>query len=270
MNWKRRNLHYGSGMVSHGLVEGRMEGVASKRRVLVSWSSGKDSAWMLYQLRQQSDIEVVGLLTTVNEHFGRVTMHGVRREVLRRQAEAVGLPLWEVSLPWPCNNSDYEQRMFRWLEKAREVGIDAVAFGDLFLEDVRNYRERQLAGTGIEPLFPLWGRPPDTEKLARCMLEAGLEAMTVCIDSGRLRPPSMWLGRRYDAAFLRELPPDVDPCGERGEFHTLCVAGPMFRFPLRVAVGDTVERDGFWYVDVELAKHAAVGWEAVQDATTER
>jgi uncharacterized protein (TIGR00290 family) len=224
-----------------------------KHRVLVSWSSGKDSAWMLHVLRQQDDVEVIGLLTTINETFGRVAMHGVRREILRAQAHAVGLPLWEVPLPWPCTNADYEQRMHRWLVSAKQAGITAVAFGDLFLEDVRAYREQQLATTGITPLFPLWGKPQHTAALAETMLSAGLQAVVVCVDARRLSPPQSWVGRCYSRQFLQELPSDVDPCGERGEFHTLCVSGPMFRHSLTVALGEVVEREGFYFVDLQLA-----------------
>jgi uncharacterized protein (TIGR00290 family) len=224
-----------------------------KQRVLVSWSSGKDSAWMLHVLRQRDDVEVVGLLTTINETFGRVAMHGVRREILQAQALAVGLPLWEVPLPWPCTNADYELRMHRWLMKAKQAGITAVAFGDLFLEDVRAYREHQLASTGIIPLFPLWGKPQDTATLAETMLSAGLRAVVVCVDPRKLSPPQRWAGRWYSQQFLQELPHDVDPCGERGEFHTLCVSGPMFRYGLTITLGAMVERDGFYFVDTQLA-----------------
>ncbi|MCS7021976.1 MAG: adenine nucleotide alpha hydrolase [Gemmataceae bacterium] len=227
--------------------------MAVHHRVLISWSSGKDSAWLLHVLRQRADVDVVGLLTTVNEKFGRVAMHGVRREVLQAQAQATGLPLWEIPLPWPCSNADYEQRMNQWLTRAQQAGITAVAFGDLFLEDVRAYREKQLAATGIIPMFPLWGKASATAQLAHDMLAAGLQAVVVCVDPSQLQPPLAWIGRRYDTDFLRELPPHVDPCGERGEFHTLCVAGPMFRYPLDITLGSVVQRDGFYFVDVQLA-----------------
>lgn len=228
-----------------------------KQRILVSWSTGKDSAWTLHVLRQQDDVEVVGLLTTVNEVFGRVAMHGVRREVLLAQAEAVGLPLWEIPLPWPCTNADYEQRMQRWLVKAQQAGITAVAFGDLFLEDIRAYREKQLAGTGITPLFPLWGKPQDTATLAETMLSAGLQAVVVCVDPRKLSPPQHWVGHQYSRQFLEKLPRDVDPCGERGEFHTFCIAGPMFLRSLTVTFGTVVEREGFYYGDVQLATNSS-------------
>lgn len=208
---------------------------------------------MLHVLRQRDDVEVVGLLTTVNEAFGRVAMHGVRREVLRAQARAAGLPLWEIPLPWPCSNVEYEERMLRWCTCARQAGITAVAFGDLFLEDVRAYREQKLAQVGLRPLFPLWGRPQDTAALAETMLAAGLQAVLVCVDPRRLDPPQRWIGRWYTRQFLQDLPADVDPCGERGEFHTLCVAGPMFHHPLKITLGTAVERDGFWFLDSQLA-----------------
>jgi len=208
---------------------------------------------MLHVLRQRDDVEVVGLLTTVNEAFGRVAMHGVRREVLRAQARAAGLPLWEIPLPWPCSNVEYEERMLRWCTCARQAGITAVAFGDLFLEDVRAYREQQLGQVGLRPLFPLWGRPQDTAALAETMLAAGLQAAVVCIDPRRLDPPQRWIGRWYTRQFLQDLPSDVDPCGEQGEFHTLCVAGPMFRYPVQITLGTAVERDGFWFIDSQLA-----------------
>jgi uncharacterized protein (TIGR00290 family) len=226
---------------------------AMRERVVVSWSSGKDSAWMLYGLRQRDDVEVVGLLTTVNEAFGRVAMHGVRRDILRAQARAAGLPLWEIPLPWPCSNTEYEERMHRWCTCARQAGITAVAFGDLFLEDVRAYREQKLAQVGLRPLFPLWERPQDTAALAETMLAAGLQAVLVCVDPRRLDPPQRWIGRWYTRQFLQDLPADVDPCGERGEFHTLCVAGPMFRHPVQITLGTAVERDGFWFLDSQLA-----------------
>lgn len=216
-------------------------------RVLLSWSSGKDCAWTLHLLRQAA-VEVVGLLTTFNEAANRVAMHGVRRELVEAQADAVGLPLWPVLLPWPCANGVYEERMASALARAREQGVTHVAFGDLFLTDVRAYRERQLAGTGIEPLFPLWGTAADTPALARHMLADGLRAVLTCVDPQQLDP--RFVGRDFDADLLAELPASVDPCGEHGEFHSFCYAGPMFRQPLAVAVGERGERDGFWFADV--------------------
>jgi diphthamide synthase (EF-2-diphthine--ammonia ligase) len=224
------------------------EGRAGRRRVLLSWSSGKDSAWALWVLRGQPDVEVVGLLTTFNEAAGRVSMHAVRRALVEEQAAAAGLPLWPVLLPNPCPNEVYEERMRELIGRAREQGVTHTAFGDLFLEDVRDYRIRQLAGSGIAPLFPLWGAPGDTPALARAMLRGGLAAVLTCVDPRQL--PSRFVGRAYDEALLAELPPGVDPCGERGEFHTFCCAGPMFDRPVPVAAGETVERDGFWFADL--------------------
>jgi uncharacterized protein (TIGR00290 family) len=220
------------------------------RRVLLSWSSGKDSAWTLHVLRQQA-VEVVGLLTTFNEAFDRVAMHAVRRTLVEAQAAEVGLPLWPVQLPWPCSNADYEQRMREVIMRALNAGVTHVAFGDLFLEEIRNYRVRQLAGTGIEPLFPLWGPPKDTPQLARRMLNAGIRAVLTCVDPKQLA--HSFVGRAFDDALLDDLPSSVDPCGEKGEFHTFCFGGPIFAKEIPVERGDTVWRDGFWFADVALA-----------------
>lgn len=218
----------------------------SRSSVLLSWSSGKDSAWALHVLRQQQSVNVVGLLTTVNERYRRVAMHGVRQELLAAQAEATGLPLWSVRIPSPCSNAEYEAAMARALDGALATGISAVAFGDLFLEDVRRYREERLAGTGIAPLFPLWGLP--TAGLAQEMVRSGLCAHVTCVDPRALSTD--WAGRAFDAAFLGDLPPEVDPCGERGEFHTFAWAGPMFDRPVPVRVGAVVERDSFVFADL--------------------
>jgi uncharacterized protein (TIGR00290 family) len=215
------------------------------KRVLLSWSSGKDSAWSLHVLRQQGDLEVVGLLTTLNSEFDRVAMHGTRRSILEAQAKAAGLPLWVVPLPWPCSNSDYEQRMRAVCEKAVNEKVDGVAFGDLFLQDIREYREKQLKPTGLEPLFPLWDIP--TDRLARDMIAGGLRAKLTCVDSKQLAPS--FAGREFDAALLENLPPGVDPCGERGEFHTCVYDGPMFEKPLSLQAGEVVSREGFVYAD---------------------
>jgi uncharacterized protein (TIGR00290 family) len=220
------------------------------KRVLLSWSSGKDSAWTLHVLRQQADVELVGLLTTFNEAASRVAMHAVRRELVEAQAAEAGLPLWSILLPWPCPNGVYEARMGEAIERARREGITHIAFGDLFLEDIRAYRERQLSGTGIEPLFPLWGTPADTPALAREMLAAGLRAVLTCVDPKQL--DGRFVGRWFDADFLADLPPGVDPCGERGEFHTFCYAGPMFSASIPVRVGEVALRDGFWFADLVL------------------
>ena len=218
-----------------------------KPRVLLSWSSGKDSAWALHVLRSSGDVEVVGLLTTLNEAFGRVAMHAVRRELLEAQADAAGLPLLQAPIPWPCSNEQYEAAMTRALAEARErFRPTHVAFGDLFLEEIRAYREAKMAGTGLELLFPLWGRP--TDQLAREMVSGGLRAVLTCVDPRRL--PQSFAGRTFDAELLTDLPPDVDPCGENGEFHTFVYAGPMFHAPLSVTPGEVVERDGFCFADV--------------------
>ncbi|MDT7919518.1 MAG: hypothetical protein RQ868_02870 [Meiothermus sp.] len=216
------------------------------RRVLLSWSSGKDSAWALHVLRKDPQVEVVGLLTTVNTTHGRVAMHSTRLELLRAQAQAVGLPLHIVPLPWPCSNEVYEAAMRKAIEEGVRRGATHIAFGDLFLEDVRAYRVKQLEGCGLEPLFPIWHEP--TGPLARQMIDAGLQAVITCIDPKKL--PRSFAGRRFDRALLDELPHDVDPCGENGEFHTCVLAGPMFREPLRAVAGETVERDGFVFADL--------------------
>ncbi len=217
-----------------------------KPKTLLSWSSGKDSAWSLHVLRERGEVEVVGLLTTINETHDRVAMHAVRSELLRKQAEAAGLELFVILLPWPCSNDEYERRMSDALARAKERGIEHVAFGDLFLEDVRRYREERLSGTGISPLFPLWGVP--TPDLARSMLAGGLRARLTCVDPKKLARE--FAGRDFDATLLGELPPSVDPCGENGEFHSFAFAGPMFREPIAIRSGEVVERDGFVFADV--------------------
>ena len=221
------------------------------RRVLLSWSSGKDCAWALHMLRAEDDIEIVGLLTTLNEAADRVAMHAVRRELLEAQAAAAGLPLWPVLLPWPCSNEVYESRMSAAIERAQREGVTHTAFGDLFLEDVRDYRVEKLAGTGIEPLFPLFGTPADTPPLARQMIGAGVRAVLTAVDPKQL--PERFVGRTYNDELLEELPEGVDPCGERGEFHTFCYAGPMFSRDIDIRVGEVVTRDGFCFADVVKA-----------------
>jgi uncharacterized protein (TIGR00290 family) len=218
----------------------------ARKKILLSWSSGKDSAWALHLLRQQSDVEVVGLLTTVNEHFDRVAMHAVRMDLLRRQTESLGLPLRLISLPFPCGNEVYEERMRAAIGAAQADGIEGIAFGDLFLADVRQYRERMMQGTGITPLFPLWGRP--TAELAREMTVGGLRAQITCIDPRCL--PVKLAGKEYNDDFLKALPEGVDPCGENGEFHSFAFNGPMFNRPVEFAIGETVERDGFIFTDL--------------------
>jgi uncharacterized protein (TIGR00290 family) len=215
-------------------------------KALVAWSSGKDSAYALHETRRRGEVELAGLLTTVTADYGRISMHGVREEVLALQARAAGLPLRRVAIPAGCVNADYERAMGEAMRTALEDGVTHVVFGDLFLEDVRAYRERMLAGTGISPMFPLWGR--DTAALAREMIEAGLDATLVCVDP-RVLPASL-AGRRFDRRLLAELPPGVDPCGENGEFHTCVTAGPMFSQAIRVAPGEVVSRDGFVFADL--------------------
>lgn len=224
-------------------------------RVLLSWSSGKDSAWALHVLRQTAGVEVVALLTTVNAQFDRVAMHAVRRELLEAQALAVGLPLISVDIPYPCSNEAYEAAMGAALFGARDrLGFTHVAFGDLFLEDVRAYRVEKLAGTGLTPIFPLWGRP--TAELAREMIESGVRAVLTCVDPRAL--DATFAGRRFDFSLLADLPPEVDPCGERGEFHSFAYAGPMFSSELLPVVGEIVERDGFVFADLTQADPASI------------
>jgi uncharacterized protein (TIGR00290 family) len=221
----------------------------TRERALLSWSSGKDSAWALHLLRQSAEVEVVGLLTTINQVADRVAMHAVRSEVLRAQADAVGLPLFPVPIPSPCSNAEYEAAMSGAVERARADGISVMAFGDLFLEDIRDYRVAKLAGTGLRPIFPVWGMP--THALARQMISEGLRARLTCVDPRQLS--AKLVGREFDARLLDELPKDVDPCGERGEFHTFAYAGPMFRCPVAIESGEIVERDGFAFADLLLA-----------------
>jgi uncharacterized protein (TIGR00290 family) len=217
-----------------------------RKKTLLSWSTGKDSAWALHLLRQQPDIEVVGLFTTVNAEFQRVAMHAVRVELLKLQAEAVGLPLQTLEIPYPCSNPQYESVMKKFVEASLAGGIECMAFGDLFLRDIRAYREANLKDTGITPLFPLWEIP--TDRLARQMISEGLRAYITCVDPKKL--PARFAGREFGQALLDELPDSVDPCGEYGEFHTFAVAGPMFKQPLDIRVGEVVERDGFIFADL--------------------
>lgn len=214
--------------------------------ILLSWSSGKDSAWSLHVLRQHGEYEVVGLLTTFNEEAGRVAMHAVRRELVERQAAATKLPLWQVPLPWPCSNQQYESLMAQVCAKAVAEGLHGVAFGDLFLEDVRAYRERQLKDTGLTPIFPVWGLP--TQTLAREMIASGVRAKLTCVDTAKL--DRSFAGREFDMALLSNLPDGADPCGERGEFHSFVYAGPMLNAAIPVSVGETIARDGFIFADL--------------------
>jgi uncharacterized protein (TIGR00290 family) len=219
-------------------------------KTLIAWSSGKDSAWALHEARRSGEHEIVGALTTVTETFGRVSMHGVRAELLRAQLDAIGIPPIIVPIPFPCPNEIYEARMAAALSQAKAEGVTEVIFGDLFLEDVRAYREAKMAGTGVAPVFPLWGRP--TDALARAMIAGGLKAQLVCVDLKAM--PKPFAGRKFDAALLADLPAGVDPCGERGEFHTCVLAGPMFSRAIAANVGDVVERDGFAFADLVASR----------------
>jgi uncharacterized protein (TIGR00290 family) len=220
----------------------------SRKRIVVSWSSGKDSAWTLHLLRQRDEVDVVGLITTVNQAFDRVAMHSTRAEILSAQANAAGLPLKKISLPWPCSNEQYEQCMSDCVSELKAEGVQAVAFGDLFLEDIRTYREKQMAGKGMEPLFPLWQMP--TAQLAKEMIAAGLRAKLVCVDPNKL--DASFAGREFGTQLLRDLPGIVDPCGENGEFHTCVYAGPMFAHGLAITSGEVVTRGDFVFCDAAL------------------
>ena len=225
--------------------------LGARTKTLLAWSSGKDSAWTLHVLRQDPTVEVVGLLTTVNQTFDRVAMHAVRTELLAAQAAAVDLPLDTVLIPYPCSNAAYEAAMGAAMARARHAGVEAVAFGDLFLEDVRRYREDRMRGTGLVPAFPIWGTP--TDALARDMIAAGLRARLTCVDPAKL--PARFAGRDFDGALLTELAtqhPAIDPCGERGEFHSFAYDGPMFQRPVPIRGGDVVARDGFVFADLMI------------------
>jgi uncharacterized protein (TIGR00290 family) len=220
--------------------------MSGRDRVLLAWSSGKDSAWSLHVLRAQAEVDVVGLLTTVNSAHDRVAMHAVRRALLQAQADAADLPLWSVEIPHPCSNEAYETAMSRAVSEARTSGVTGIAFGDLFLEDIRRYRERQMQPTGLRLYFPLWGRP--TPALAREMIAGGLRARISCVDPRALDPS--FAGREFDERFLADLPSGADPCGENGEFHSFAWDGPMFRHPIAVRGGEVVRRDGFVFADL--------------------
>ena len=216
------------------------------KRMLLSWSSGKDSAWSLHLLRLQNEYGIVGLLTTFNQAANRVAMHAVRRSLVEAQAKAAGIPLWDVDLPWPCSNADYECIMTETCKAAVQAGIECIAFGDLFLTDIRAYREKQLENSGLQPIFPVWGMP--TLELARSMIKSGVRAKLTCVDPKLLAPE--FVGREFDEQLLSEFPSDIDPCGENGEFHTFVYAGPMFQHDLSVEVGETVSRDGCVFADL--------------------
>jgi uncharacterized protein (TIGR00290 family) len=220
----------------------------ARPKALISWSSGKDSAFALHEAARGGEFEVVGALTTVTETFGRVSIHGVRQEILQAQCEAAGLPQRIVPIPYPCPNEIYEARMTEAVAQAVADGVTHMIFGDLFLADIRAYREQKLAGTGITPVFPLWDRP--TAELARAMIASGLEAHIATVDLKKLS--AEFAGRTFDAALLADLPEGVDACGENGEFHTCVVAGPMFSRRLAVTPGERVERDGYAYCDLVM------------------
>ena len=215
-------------------------------RALISWSSGKDAAWALHRISLDDEFQVVGLLTTFNQEFDRVSMQGVRRSLVQAQADALGAQLWAIDLPWPCPNHVYEAKMARAMQSAQEAGITKVVFGDLFLEDVRAYRTEKLEGTGIEPIFPVWGS--DTRELASEMIEGGVRAVVTAVDTTQLA--ATFAGRQFDLELLEDLPRDVDPLGENGEFHTFCYDGPMFEREIGCRPGEVVDRGRFVYADV--------------------
>jgi uncharacterized protein (TIGR00290 family) len=225
-----------------------------RSKAWLAWSSGKDSAWALHTVRQSAEFEVVALLTTVNETYSRVAMHAVRESLLELQADAAGLPLIKVPIPSTCTNEIYEQAMSAAMTRAKADGVTHVMFGDLFLEDVREYREKQLARCDVKPVFPLWGR--DTRELAEEMIAGGLSAYLTCVDPRKL--DRSFAGRKFDAELLRTLPADVDPCGENGEFHSFVNNGPMFKRSILVTPGEIVERDGFVFADF-LPQTSAAG-----------
>jgi len=218
----------------------------TRPKALIAWSSGKDSAWALYEARKSGVYDIVGALTTVTDSFARVSMHGVREDLLMAQIAAAGLAPLIVRIPYPCPNEVYERAMAAAIADAKVRGVTHIIFGDLFLEDIRAYRERQLAGTGITPVFPLWLKP--TAALAREMIEAGVEARLAVVDLKKL--PASFAGHRFDSALLDALPAEIDPCGENGEFHSFVSAGPMLSKNIPVRVGETVERDGFAFADL--------------------
>ena len=217
-----------------------------QRKALMSWSSGKDSAWAFYKLQQNPKIDLAGLFCTVNKESGRVAMHGVRIELLQRQAKSIGLPLEIIEIPYPCSNAEYENIMNRFVERAIDDNIEYFVFGDLFLEDIRKYREEKLHGSGIKPIFPLWGIP--TDKLSREMINGGLRAVITCIDPKKT--PKEFVGWEFDAEFLDSIPKTIDPCGENGEFHSFVFNGPMFKEQIEIHTGQIVQRDDFVFVDI--------------------
>ena len=220
------------------------------KKTWLSWSSGKDSAWALHVMRQSGEFEVSGLFTTINATFERVAMHAVRVELLRQQAAAVGLPLYLIEIPYPCSDEQYAAAMSDFVACALNEGVQCMAFGDLYLEDVRRYREERMQGTGIELVFPLWGKP--TRPLLQEMLSGGLRACLTCVDPSVL--PAEFAGQELTLELLQRMPDDIDPCGEKGEFHTFVFDGPMFNTPLDIEMGEVVTRDGFVFADCGLKK----------------
>ena len=218
-----------------------------KKKTLMSWSTGKDSAWTYYQLQKNPNYEVLGLFCTVNQKFERTAMHGVRIELLKKQAQAMNMPLDIVEIPYPCSNADYEQIMESYIHKVKKKGIEYFAFGDLFLEDIRAYRVKQLKNTGIEAIFPIW--QSNTEELASKIIEMGFEAITTCIDSKKL--DTNFVGRYYNSTFLTELPSTIDLCGENGEFHTFVFNAPMFKQKIPISVGEIVTKGDFIFADIQ-------------------
>ena len=219
----------------------------------MSWSSGKDSAWALYKLQQDPDIDLIGLFCTVNKEFNRVAMHGVRVELLQKQAQSIGLPLEIIELPYPCSNDEYKKIMGGFVERTKHDDIGYFAFGDLFLEDIRNYREEQLKGSGITPIFPIWATP--TDELSREMISSGLRTIITCINPKQLSKE--FIGREFDVSFLDSLPETIDPCGENGEFHSFVFDGPMFKEKIDIFLGDIVCRDDFVFADILHLSHKA-------------
>ena len=217
-----------------------------RRKTLLSWSSGKDSAWALHVLQREPHVDVAGLFCTVNKEFDRVAMHAVRVELLQQQAKSVGLPLYMIRIPYPCSNDEYDEAMASFIDEAKKENIECFAFGDLFLEDVRRYREERLKETGIMPIFPVWGIP--TKELSRKMVASGLKAVITCVDPRFLARE--FSAREYNGSFLDDIPEGVDPCGENGEFHSFAFNGPMFQNPIEILLGETVHRDGFVFTDI--------------------
>lgn len=217
-----------------------------KRKTLLSWSSGKDSAWSLYKLQQDPQYDLVGLYSTVSKESGCVGSHGVSVDLLQEQAGSIGLPLDIIEMPYPCSNVEYERILGQFIEKSRKLGVDCLAFGDLFLEDIKEYREKSLESTGMEAIFPIWGTP--TDELSREMVSSGLKTVITCVNTKRA--PLELIGREFDNTFLDLLPNTVDPCGENGEFHSFVYDGPMFKEPIQIVKGEVVDRDGFLFMDI--------------------